>query len=169
MLFQRQQFRSIFPITLPLLCLIYWNVSNVVRNGANSSWPVKIYAYKFKRLYTPVEAKKISLSDEVNSILSIPIPGQIYQFQFQVYRFQFRFLQTLFCLLFFTTSRYSEYLLRVPVWDTYSEEFIFQVGLSWKKYLWIKKWNGKLICGFNLFVGNFNPNSKFINSNSYFF
>jgi len=68
------------------------------------------------------------------------IPHQIYQFQM----YQFRY---------FTMSRYSEYLLK---W------FTFQVGLSWEKYFWIKKLNGKLICGFNCFVGNFN--SKLINS-----
>ena len=37
---------------------------------------------------------------------------------------------------------------------------------SWKKYLWIKKLNGNLISRFNLIVGIFNSNSKFINSNS---
>ena len=75
------------------------------------------------------------------------------------------FLPTLFYLLPFTVSRYFEYLLWVPSWDTYSELFIFQVGLSWEKYFWIKKLNGKLICGFNYFVENFNCKFKFINSN----
>ena len=46
---------------------------------------------------------------------------------------QIPFLPTLFYLLLFTTSRYSEYLPRVPTCNTYSEQFIFQVGLSWKK------------------------------------
>ena len=45
---------------------------------------------------------------------------------------------------------------------------IFQVALSWKKYFWIKILSGKLICGFNFSVTNFNSNSKFIDSNSFF-
>ena len=38
---------------------------------------------------------------------------QIYQFQFQ-----FRFYWLFFYLLLFTMSRYSEYLLQVPTWNT---------------------------------------------------
>jgi len=43
-------------------------------------------------------------------------------------------------------------------------ESLLQLGLSWKKYFWIKRLNGELICGFNSLVGNFN--SKFINCKS---
>jgi len=45
----------------------------------------------------------------VNSIWSIPVPHQIYQFHFQMYQFQFGFLLTLL-----PTTFYHEYLLRIP-------------------------------------------------------
>ena len=55
----------------------------------------------------------------VNFILSIPIPlnsiwsipPQIYQFQ--NFQFQFGFFSDTFCLIFFTMSRYSEYLFGI--------------------------------------------------------
>ena len=44
----------------------------------------------------------------------------------------------IFSIPFFSDSLpnifYHEQTLRVPTWNTYSEQFIFQVGLSWKKY-----------------------------------
>ena len=69
----------------------------------------------------------------LNSICSIliSIPHQIYQFKF----FNSNSISTnSFNLLLFTMS-------------SYSQQSTFQVGLSRKKYFWIKNINGKLICG----------------------
>ena len=38
--------------------------------------------------------------------------------------------------LFLPNTFYQEQVLRVPTWNTYSEQFMFQVGLSWKKYFY---------------------------------
>jgi len=52
-----------------------------------------------------------------NSIWSTLIPNQIYQFQFH-------FTDSFYPLLF-TMSRYSEYLPRVPTWNTYSGSSLY--------------------------------------------
>ena len=71
--------------------------------------------------------KRINSRHGVNSILSIPIPHQIYQFQFNsnfklINSNYWLFLPTAFyheyVLQIPTLSTYLEYLLRVPTWNT---------------------------------------------------
>ena len=70
---------------------------------------------------------------------------------------------------FFTDSFTYYFLSWVGTRSTYLEYLLQVVYVPSRKYFWIKKLDGKLICGLNFFVGNFNSNSKFINSNSIFF
>ena len=99
----------------------------------------------------------------ISLFMNEPDMGSFPIWSFPFSPFQIKFINSIFTYSFCTCyllpgvgtpSTYLEYLLCVC--------FILQVGLSWKKYFWIKKLNVKLISGFNFFLANFN--TKFINS-----
>ena len=54
----------------------------------------------------------------VDSILSIPIPHQIYQFNFNSKCINFN---SIFTESFLPTTFYHEQVLQIPTWNTYSE------------------------------------------------
>jgi len=92
----------------------------------------------------------IFINSNSTSNLSIPIPNVSIPIPFLPTPFTYYFLPWV--------STYLEYLC----WVVYIPSRIIMEEI-------FLNLNGKLICGFNFFVGNFNSNSKFINSNSTFF
>ena len=103
---------------------LYWPGMNAVITDMTKSCS-KCIQYRNQQANKPLQPHEIPirarlgvnsiLSIPINSISSIPIPHQIYQFQFnsKFINSHSVFSRLFYCLILFTMSRYSEYLLGI--------------------------------------------------------
>jgi len=97
-------------IDIMFVCVYVWCHLRVWFSNFRRPFNLKIMAANHQH-------QVIAARHGVNSIWSISIPHQIYQFQLYSNSKcinSIPFFLTLFCLIHFTMSKYSEYLLRIP-------------------------------------------------------